>query len=162
MKESPDMEKLEAVMRSSKLVAGGFLGSDGRLLEEIIEADASALARTGRTREELAARMASLTSEGRRGLGTPVRTADGLELVVEESRGLLVCPWPHPGRYTKTVTTARRLGTGQTVRWSNLSIHMIEAHGFFEGKGAAFRLEPGELAAVVFGPGGWEGQGGGG
>ena len=39
MKRSPDRVKLEQTLRASKLVAGGFLGEDTRLLEEILAAD---------------------------------------------------------------------------------------------------------------------------
>jgi hypothetical protein len=46
--------------------------------------------------------------------------------------------------------TAKNLRTGKTIRWSLLGIHMIEEHGFFEGRGATFRLDPKELVNVVF------------
>jgi hypothetical protein len=36
------------------------------------------------------------------------------------------------------------------VQWSDLSIHLIGAHGFFEGRGSFFRLEPAELVAILF------------
>ncbi len=35
------------------------------------------------------------------------------------------------------------------MRWTDLSIHLIETHAFFQGKGSAFRLEPAELAAFL-------------
>ena len=43
MKQSPDMQKLEQMLRSSVLVAGGFMGNDVRVVTEIIEADADLL-----------------------------------------------------------------------------------------------------------------------
>jgi hypothetical protein len=39
MKESPDNQKLEQLLRSSKLVAGGFMGSDTRTFSEVTDAD---------------------------------------------------------------------------------------------------------------------------
>ena len=43
MKQSPRDKKLEEVLRSTKLVAGGFMGTDTRHPIEIIEADIVAL-----------------------------------------------------------------------------------------------------------------------
>jgi hypothetical protein len=31
-----------------------------------------------------------------------------------------------------------------------LNIHLVEEHGFFEGRGAFFRIEPEELIRVIF------------
>jgi hypothetical protein len=49
MKESPDNQKLEQLLRSSKLVAGGFMGSDTRTFSEVTDADSAELARLGFT-----------------------------------------------------------------------------------------------------------------
>ena len=150
MKESPDMQKLEAVLRSSKLVAGGFLGTDRRPIVEIIEADLGELERLGYTPERVAARMKLLTDLSKPRFGIFVKVATNLEVATDEHRGWIVCPWPHPGNLPKTDTIARRIDTGKQARWSTLSIHMIAAHGFFEGRGATFRLEPADLIAVIF------------
>jgi hypothetical protein len=40
--------------------------------------------------------------------------------------------------------------TGTVVRWSDLNIHLIKAHGFFEGRGASFRIEPELLLSVLY------------
>jgi hypothetical protein len=37
------------------------------------------------------------------------------------------------------------------IRWSGPSLHFIEAHGFFQGKGSPFSLEPRDLVEVFFG-----------
>ena len=47
MKQSREMEKLESMLRSSQLVAGGFLGDDSRNVSEVIEADRLALEKAG-------------------------------------------------------------------------------------------------------------------
>jgi len=39
MKQSPQDKNLEGMLRSGRLVAGGFLGTDTRSLEEIIAED---------------------------------------------------------------------------------------------------------------------------
>jgi len=144
------MQRLEEILRSSKLVAGGFLGTDTRPLEEIIDADARALEETGYDREQLAARLRRITDLACEGIETVVRVGDKLDTRAIEARGQLPCPWDHAGRYFKNVVEVRRTDTGRFVRWSDLSVHMIEAHGFFQGRGSSFRLEPKELVDVVF------------
>jgi hypothetical protein len=48
------------------------------------------------------------------------------------------------------VTTVELLDTSSTIRWSDLNIHLIAEHGFFEGKGSSFRIEPARLVAAIF------------
>ena len=149
MKQSPDMQKLEEVLRSSALTVGGFMGSDARNVTEVIEADAAELFRLGVSREQLGARMTEITAAAETGLGTWVRIDDVREAAVDEARGQMVCPWPHEAQFRKRVTTVRRTDSGQTVRWSDLNVHLIAAHGFFEGRGSPFRIDPALLVGVI-------------
>ena len=149
MKKSPDTKKLEEMLGSSKLVAGGFRGRDKRPLSEIIDTDLADLAKLGYTVAQLADRMQQLTDIAKPRLGCTV-TFENLEISVLDYPGKIVCPWPHPGRYVKRITTVRRQGTTDSIRWSDLNIHLIAVHGFFEGRGSAFRLEPRELIPVIF------------
>jgi hypothetical protein len=150
MKQSPDMQKLEEILRSSELAAGSFMGNDPRPVSEIIEADAADLFTLHVTVEQVVARMQEITEAAEKGLGNWVRLDAGREARVEEARGLIPCPWPHQERFCKRVTTLRRAGTDRTVRWSDLSLHLIAAHGFFQGKGSCFRAEPAELVEILF------------
>ena len=45
MKRTPQAKHVEELLRSSRLVAGGFMGHDTRILEEILESDAAVVAR---------------------------------------------------------------------------------------------------------------------
>lgn len=150
MKESPQMQKLEQILRSSKLVAGGFMGDDSRCVNEIVSADASEVSRLGYTIEQIAARMQAITDIAITRLGNWAKVDEKHRAVVEEAKGSLVCPWPHPGRYFKRTTTVENCDTGETIRWSDLNIHLIAKHGFFEGRGAAFRVEPYKLIRIMF------------
>ncbi len=145
MKQSPDMVRLEQILRGGRIVRGGFLGTDRRPLAEIIEADRAAVARRGLTCERIAERMAELTAAATGRLGAWVDAGGGLQVRAEEHKALIVCPWPHPARCRKRITTARRSETGQTLQWTDLSIHLIGKHTFFQGRGSAFRLEPDAL-----------------
>ncbi|MBN2180508.1 MAG: hypothetical protein JW715_01240 [Sedimentisphaerales bacterium] len=150
MKESPQNNKLEALLRSSKLVAGGFMGSDNRGVLEIIDADKIELSRLGFTCQQLASRMRQITDAAKTGLETWVQIDDNLEAKTEEARGFLPCPWPHAGRFVKRVTIIRRINTSETIQWSDLNIHLIGGHGFFQGRGSNFRIEPAILIKMIF------------
>lgn len=150
MKQAPKDVHLDMVLRSSALVAGGFMGDDRRSVTEVVDADAGALSRLGVTTSQVAQRMKEITEKATGGLGTWIEIDEHHQAMVDEARGLLPCPWPHEGYYPKRVTTLKVVASGRTFRWSDLNIHMIEAHGFFEGKGSAFRIEPAELPGILF------------
>ena len=149
MKESPQTQKLEQMLKSSTIVAGGFMGTDTRDVNQIINADLTALGGFGVTLEQLAQRMRMITEKAKPGLGTWVKIDNNLRAMTIGAKGALTCPWPHPGRFNKTVTTAEQIDSGQKVTWSDLCIHLIEEHGFFQGKGSTFRLEPDKLIRVI-------------
>jgi hypothetical protein len=150
MKESPQTRRLEQMLRSSKLVAGGFMGADSRSLAEIVEADTSELTRLGYTTEQITLRMQTITNTAKAGFESWVRIDDKRQAAVTEARGLTICPWPHAGNCAKRVTTVERLDSGESIHFSDLNIHMIAQHGFFEGRGSPFRIEPEKLVDVIF------------
>ncbi len=149
MKQSPDRQRLEEILRSSELAAGSFMGNDPRPVSEVIESDTAELFRRNVTVEQLEARMRAITTAAEKGLGNWVRLEGDLEAKVDEARGLIPCPWPHQERFFKRVTTVRRTGSEQVLRWSDLSLHLIAAHGFFQGRGSAFRIEPAEIVKML-------------
>ena len=149
MKDSPQNKKLEEILRSTKLVAGGFMGSDTRSVSEIIDADASVLSRSDYTAEQVAHRMQEITNMAIDGLGTWVTIDEYRQVKVDEAKGSQPCPWPHIGRFAKRVTTVKHTDSNRTVMWSDLNIHLIGEHGFFEGKGSNFRIDPEELISLI-------------
>jgi hypothetical protein len=151
MKQSPRDKKLEEVLRSTKLVAGGFMGTDTRHPIEIIEQDTIALEHLGVTAQQVATRMTELTELAKPRLGNWIDSAtQKLRIKSEDYKGALICPWPHPGTFEKRITTVEHLETGKQVSWTDLNIHMVAEHGFFEGKGAFFRIEPAEIVSILF------------
>jgi hypothetical protein len=150
MKQSPQDKNLDRMLRSGKLAAGGFMGADSRSVDEVIAEDAAALTKLGYNAAQLAMRMRELRDLARPALGDWVEVSDVLQVKSEDYKGFIVCPWPHAGRFEKRITTAQRLDTGQSASWSDLNIHLVEEHGFFEGRGAFFRIEPEELIRVIF------------
>lgn len=153
MKTTATLQQLEAILRSSALVADGFMGNDTRSVQEIIDADRAELERLGVSSEQIAERMGQMTQAAIPQLGNWVAIGTDCQGRVQEARGRLVCPWPHPGRFAKRVTTVQRMGDDQVVwclTWSDLNIHLIREHGFFEGRGSTFRNDPEALKRMLF------------
>ena len=149
MKQSPDIVKIEEVLRSSKLVSGGFMGDDDRAFTEVVETDAAVLEKAGINAKQLAERMQDITDRAISGLGTWVDIDGKLLAKVDEAKGAIVCPWPHPASFAKRVTTVKCVNSTITVKWSDLGIHLISEHGFFEGNGSQLRTEPRELIRIL-------------
>jgi len=143
------LDKVQHNLQPGVITRPGFLGRDVRKLGDILIDDAARLCRIGLTHELVAARMCELRDAGTRGLGEEIAVEPHFKVRVDSVRGKLPCPFMHEGLFQKMNTTVinRKLGRGLT--YTDLSIHMIEAHGFYEGAGGNFRLDPEELAAVL-------------
>ena len=141
MKENPIYSKVRQDMQER------FLGSDTRLIAQIIESDEAELRAAGLGADELARAMRRLTEKGMESLGDEVQ-ADGFLVRVEEYMGQIGCPFKHAVREAKRNTTAVD-PRGRVMTWTDMSIHLIERHGFFQGEGSDYRLEPLELAEFL-------------
>lgn len=148
-KQSPTLDKAQEHMRPGHITRDGFLGSDGRKLIDILEADNAEVNRLGLTHQDIAAAMRRLRDAGKAGIGLPTRVEPHFEVQVDSVRGRLPCPFGDTGLFAKMNTTVRNLHTDREVVYTDLAIHMIDVHGFYEGKGSPFRLEPAELADVL-------------
>jgi len=137
-------------MQPGVITLSGFLGSDPRELNEIIADDERTLSQLEIAAEELANRMQYFTDKSFDAYETPITIDEFWQAETEVVRGKLPCPFGHAGIQRKTITILTDLRTGQQIRWTALNIHMIKAHGFFEGKGSPFRLEPALLKQVLF------------
>lgn len=143
MKENPT-DNIRQDMAEGRTSLTGYLGNDKRSIKQIIKDDAVILDKFGVTKETLATTMRRLTRAGMAALGDPV-IESGYELSVDEWRGWLGCPFKDNRRAAKRITYLRRLSDNKTFQWTDLNIHLIEEHGFFQGVGAAHRIEPAEL-----------------
>ena len=141
MKENPIDSKVRQDMQER------FLGSDTRLIAQIIESDEAELRAAGLGADELARAMRRLTEKGMESLGDEVQ-ADGFLVRVEEYMGQIGCPFKHAVREAKRNTTAVD-PRGRVMTWTDMSIPLIERHGFFQGEGSDYRLEPLELAEFL-------------
>jgi hypothetical protein len=137
-------------MQPGIITLGGFLGSDTRTLNEIISDDAAILARLGRSAEEIAERMERFTQLSWDSYLGNELVEGKYEVHTEAYRGKLPCPFRHSGVFRKAVTSLTNKSNGLSVVWTSLNTHLIREHGFFEGKGSTFRLEPETLVRALF------------
>ena len=149
MKQSPQLNLVQQRMQPGVIARDGFLGSDRRSLVEMLEEDDNSVRSLGLTHAQIAERMDYFMRIGRRGLGTSVVVDDGFEVRVEDVRGVLPCPWAHSGTYGKTNVSLKNLKTGDELFWTALQVHMIGKHGFYEGRGSPFRIDPAEAKRAL-------------
>ena len=145
MKKKNSLETMEQNLRR----AGGCLGTDKRSLAAILRADDAAVRRRGLTHARIARRLLALRQAGWKGLGEPVSRAPHFEVRVDAARGKLPCPFGDSGSFAKVNTTVRNLKRGAEITFTDLNIHLIAAHGFYEGRNTPFRLEPEQLMDVL-------------
>jgi hypothetical protein len=149
LKKDPRLDIVEKNMMPGEISHTGFLGNDKRSLADILLDDGLTVADLQLTHQILAERMEELTDKGREGFGYPVMIDGFLEVTVEDSRGSIACPFNHMGMYPKENVLVLNRKTGEEISWTSLNIHMIREHGFYEGKGSPFRVEPVDLVRIL-------------
>ena len=145
MKLTPEESRIVERMGSGVLSRAGMLGTDGRQLPEILDTDRATVEALGVTHERIAARLDAIYRQAELAQGAPVEVAEGLQASHVDARGRIPCPWPGCGGFEKGEVALTDARTGWQAFLTPLSIHMIAAHGFYQGRGARYRLEPGEL-----------------
>ncbi len=148
MKMTPKYIKAQENMKPGKITADGFLGSDDRNIVDIIEADEEEFEFLGLDFVEVAKMMRKLLKEGLKGLGEAIKY-DNWEIRVDEARGFLPCPF-QDGIFRKRVAIVKNLNNNEEIIYSELSIHLLAAHHFLQGKGSKFRLEPIKIKKVLY------------
>ena len=149
MKQIPEERKIAERMAPGVLCREGFLGADTRPLGEILDADNSTVAGLDLTHEQIAARLGEVLRQAVAGLGTTVRVGQGLTCIHREAMGRIPCPWGRCGTFPKGQAELTEAATGRTLCFTPLSVHLIAAHGFYQGRGSRYRMEPDRLAPVL-------------
>jgi hypothetical protein len=149
MKQTIQMKKIQEQMKPGVITLDGFLGDDDRNLIDILNEDDQMVRSMGLTHYEIAHRMMALREAGMRGLGEFITVSPHFEVRVDSVRGKLPCPFGDPGIFPKTNTIVRNVELDEEIVYTDLHIHMIGSHGFYEGKGSKFRLDPEELVEIL-------------
>ncbi len=149
MKLPPALARVQERMARGVLARDGFLGNDTRNLADIVAEDAEALAHLDVRAEDLGRALERLGEAALAALGGPVVVDGRYEVRAVEVMGRMPCPFGRCGLFPKAEVRGRRLDTGQELLWTPLGAHLIGAHGFFQGRGSPYRVEPGALAEFL-------------
>lgn len=147
MKQVPELERIQKLMQPGVISKDGFLGNDTRNLVDILEEDQRLVTSLGLTHEEIANAMEEITNEGRETFGNPKIVRGFLKVTVESSMGKIASPFG--GLYNKENVQVLNIKTNESISWTTLNIHMIRDHGFYEGKGSHFRVDPRDIVRVL-------------
>ena len=123
------------------------MGADSRTVEEIVAEDAQTLERLSLSAATVAKRLRWADQKARAALGAPVALAPGIEARHYESMGRVPSPFRGDGVFPKGETRIV-WDDGRQVRATALGIALIERHGFFQGRGAPYRIEPEQAATL--------------
>ncbi len=148
MKLSPQDRKLMDRMAPGALSRDGFLGDDARPIGEILQHDNSTVNALGLTHEQIATELGKVLQAAMATYGTPVKVGEHLLASYRESMGRIPCPFAD-GVFPKGEVELTDTRSQSTVRFTPLSVHMIERHGFYQGRGSRYRLEPDQLARLL-------------
>lgn len=147
MKSGPNLQRIEENMRSGPLAVHQFLGTDTRALADIILYDQLFLEQMGLIHQAIYERMRYFTNQ---------LVEDGSQVVDnkfqverEEHKGTISCPFADNYHASKSITRVLNMELGKTVEWSDLNIHLIACHGFYEGYNAPFRIDVAEYVEVL-------------
>ncbi|MBN1624247.1 MAG: hypothetical protein JXN10_09770 [Clostridia bacterium] len=149
MKQSPRYNQIQENMKPGAFTAHGFLGEDDRALKDIIRQDDADVEKLDLSHAQIAGRMQYFTELGKELLDIPVVVDEIYEVLVDDHRGEIPCPFADNQKAIKTNTRFTNKKLGITIYWSDLNIHMIRYHGFYEGKGSFFRNDPQKLAKAL-------------
>lgn len=140
MKMTPELTVAQANMAPGIITAEGFLGDDTRNLSTLVDESMQIIQKMEINQSHLVEKLRHLMLQGRKGLGEPVTVDEQWLVKTDEARGPLVCPW-EDCICRKINVTVEQKDTGEKFFYTDLSIHLLEAHNFLEGRGSQFRLD---------------------
>lgn len=148
MKEIPNEHALRLRLGPGVLSSEGFLGHDERAIATIVADDQARLEAAGLSIPEAADILERVVTAAEAALETPVKLFGGhVTAQLVEAMGRLPCPFAcgfraHKGIVTITVE-------GDIWQFTPLAAHLLRAHGFLQGVGSPYRLDPDRLITLV-------------
>lgn len=153
MKQSPEEARLLENFGPSKFSAEGFLGTDTRSPAEMVTDDARILEGAGTDAASVARALGDVYDRVRAAGGAEITLLPGVTARYFEARGRVPSPFRGEGLFEKGEVTVSGLPGGGELIITRLSIHLIARHGFFQGRGQRYRIEPDQAAALAAGIG---------
>lgn len=149
MKQTVQMQKIQDRLRAGQITKDGFLGKDSRNLADIILDDDSAIKRMGYDHKAIAERMMFFRKEGEKGLGEFVDVPPYFSVSVDTIRGKLPCPFECRKILPKSVVVVRNLRIAKELSYTDIQIHLILFHSFYQGRGSLYRIEPQDIIEIL-------------
>ncbi|MBD3241329.1 MAG: hypothetical protein GF331_12135 [Chitinivibrionales bacterium] len=149
MKQSPGERNQRHNLEASFFSAGGFLGDDPRPLDEIIAADERALEKAGVSREQLVDALKDIYQRAKEGFGAPIALDEHRSVTFHESMGRIPSPFRGDGVFEKGEAVLTDARTEEHLIITALSIALIEKHGFFQGTGSRYRIDPAQAVRLL-------------
>lgn len=145
-------------MQPGSFSQAGFLGP-GERLEQVLTDDAGALAELGLSARALAEELGELLESAVRSKRTITRSGP-FSIRLRQYKGAQICPFapePHvnpcPGgsrlHFGSMDWVIRNERNGVRLAGPGLIVHLIGAHGFFEGPRSPYRVPPRALAELL-------------
>jgi hypothetical protein len=134
----------------SSISGEGFMGDDRRQVERIVADDAIRLERLGVTRDMLVSRLGTICRTAADAFGASVKVGEHIAAVWHESKGMVPCPFDDGQSFEKGEASVTDAATGKSLVITPLSLHLVERHGFFQGRGSRYRIDP-SLAVELLG-----------
>ena len=156
--KSVTLDEVEARMRPGNFSQAGFLGPE-ESLRQVLELDAHTLEELGVTAEALADKLGQLLESAIASARTVTRVGP-CSIRLQRYKGPQICPFapepyenPCPGRGDKrfasidwNISNSRK---GIQLSGPGLIVHLIGAHGFFEGIQSPYRVPPRKLTQLL-------------
>lgn len=118
-------------------------------MEEIASEDSVRLRKRGITREALVKALREAYQKAKDAFGAEVVIRAGVTAVFHESMGRVPSPFPGGGVFEKGEAVVTEHKTRARLVITQLSLHLIEKHGFFQGAGSRYRIDPDRAIDVL-------------
>lgn len=148
-RRAPVEAEMYAHLGPSRISAQGFLGEDARDWEDILADDGRILERLGVTRDQLVQALREAFDQAMQAGGDPVEIRTGVMAESLECRGRVPSPFQGEGTFPKHQVRVFRQDGSQPLVITPLALHLIERHGFFQGIGSPFRIDPARAVALL-------------
>lgn len=140
LKSDPELFEAE-----EKLHQGNYMRGEARPLRRLLDDDNALVSSLDLDMECVTNLMDRLYHEATQAMGDTVLVDGKYEVSLREDRGKTACPWGDRFFAPKAVVSARNIKNDKKIKYSVLGLHLIKRHGFFQGTGSPFRVDPKDL-----------------
>ncbi len=140
LKSDPNLVETEEKLRKSNFMRGEI-----RTLRQLLDDDRALVYGLDLDLDSITRLLEKLYLEGSKGFGDQVLVEGKYHVSVREDRGKIPCPWGDRFFSPKATVFAENMRNGRKIKYSVLGLHMIRRHGFFQGVGSPFRIDPADL-----------------